>query len=178
MATQVECARHLYCSAQHFRALLDSGIVTRQPPDKYNLDTVRREVFAHLRAQAAGRGAGETLAAERAALARAQRELTQMKVDQFRGQLVDIEVVGAALEDRYAVCKERLLAIPGKCADELSHRERVDVVDILRREIYEALNELSEPSALIREAGGQPDGAGPIAKSDRSGAPGVLPTAD
>ena len=90
-------------------------------------------------------------------------------------KLVELDLVGAALADRYALCKERLLGVPGKIGDELSHRERGDVVEILRREIHDALNELSTPSEVIREAGGQPAGAGPNPQSDRSGTPGIRP---
>jgi hypothetical protein len=61
MATQAEAARHLFVSTQAFRDMIDRGVVTRRPPDGYDLNTVRREALTHLRAQAAGRGASKTL---------------------------------------------------------------------------------------------------------------------
>jgi phage terminase Nu1 subunit (DNA packaging protein) len=162
MATQSDCAIHLFISAQRFRDLVNAGVITRQAASQYNLDTVRKEALAHLRAQAAARGGGESLARERTLLARSQRELAQLKAGQLRGALVELEEVAFALENRYALVKERMLSIPGKCGDELANRARGDVIDILRREINEALDELSTPARLIEEAGGRPDNLGQV----------------
>jgi phage terminase Nu1 subunit (DNA packaging protein) len=160
MTTQSECAIHLFISAQRFRDLVNAGVITRQAASQYNLDAVRKEALTHLRAQAAARGSGETLAHERALLAKSQRELAQLKADQMRGALVEIEEIGFQLENRYALVKERMLSIPGKCGDELANRARGDVIDILRREIIEALDELSTPARLIQEALGRSDDHG------------------
>jgi phage terminase Nu1 subunit (DNA packaging protein) len=158
MSTQAECAEHLFISAQRFRDLLDAGVITRQPTDGYDLDDVRREALTHLRALASNRGAGENLSKERALLAKSQRELSELKTRQLAGQLVEVEGVCFQIENRYAVVRECLLSIPGKCADELTRRERHEIVEILRREINEALGELYEPARIIEEAGGvRPD---------------------
>jgi phage terminase Nu1 subunit (DNA packaging protein) len=157
MSSQAECAIHLFCSPQWFRELIARGVITRQPPNGYDLDQVRRETLAHPRSQAAARGAGDTLAAERAGLARAQKQVAQLKAMQLRGAVVEVEEVAFAVENRYALVKEKLLSIPGKIADELTHRERHDVVEVLRRKVIEALDELSAPARIIEEAGGRPD---------------------
>jgi phage terminase Nu1 subunit (DNA packaging protein) len=160
MSTQGEVAAHIFCSPQWVRHLIDASVITRCPPGGYDIDICRKEVLGHLRNVAAARGSSTRLADERAALARAQRELAEMKTGQLRGRLVEIERVADALENRYALCKERLLSIPGKCGDELARRDRGDVIGVLRREIYEALDELSTPARLVEEAGGGPAGDG------------------
>jgi phage terminase Nu1 subunit (DNA packaging protein) len=160
MATQSDCAIHFFISLPRLRDLIDTGVITRQQPNCYDLNEVRREVLTNLRAKAAARDGGENLAHERALLAKSQRELAETKAAQLRGAVVEIEEVCFQLENRYALVKERLLSIPGKIADELAHRDRADIVGILRREVVEALDELSTPARIIEEAGGRPDNLG------------------
>jgi hypothetical protein len=162
MATQSDCAIHLFISAQRFRDLVNAGVITRQPASEYNRDTVRKETLEHLRALAANRGVNASLATERAALAKSQRLLSKLRVGQLSGQLVEVDEICFQLENRYALVKEKPLSIPGKLGDVLTRRERRDVIEILKREIHEALDELSTPARLIEEAGGRPDhdGAG------------------
>jgi phage terminase Nu1 subunit (DNA packaging protein) len=157
-ATQAECAAHLFCSVQRFRELLDAGTITRQANSAYNLDVVRREALTHLRNQAGARGASTTLSAARSALAHHQGEIARLKAGKLRGQFVELEAVGRALEGRYGVIREILVSIPGKCGDKLVNRERPEIIDILRGEINDALAELSRPAELIREASRHHDG--------------------
>jgi hypothetical protein len=65
--------------------LVDAGVVERQPPGAYDLDTVREAVFRQLRAVASARGTGIRLADERALLSKRQRELVELKTAQLRG---------------------------------------------------------------------------------------------
>jgi hypothetical protein len=119
MATQAEAAAHLFISAARFRDLVDAGVISRQPPSTYNLETVRKEALEHLRAQAAGRGVNTSLAAERVALARSKRELSELQVGELKGELVRVDVVCDALVDRFVRVRERLLGVPAKLADQL-----------------------------------------------------------
>jgi hypothetical protein len=159
MSTQAEVAAHLFCSPQWVRHLIDAGVITRCEPRAYSIDTCRKEVLNHLRNVAAARGSSTRLADERAALARAQRELAEMKAGQLGGRLVEIERVADALEDRYAVCKERLLSIVS-VADECAHRDRAAIVGILQRQAHDILHELYAPAKLIEEALDRPDNSG------------------
>jgi phage terminase Nu1 subunit (DNA packaging protein) len=79
MATIAHAAVHICCSRAQFDQYLAEGVVTRQPSGQYDLDEVRREVFAHLRSVAAGRSgaAGDKLTAERVALTAAKRRIAE-----------------------------------------------------------------------------------------------------
>jgi hypothetical protein len=48
MATIAQAAVHVFCSRSQFDAYLAERVITRQPAGAYDLDQVRREVFAHL----------------------------------------------------------------------------------------------------------------------------------
>jgi hypothetical protein len=152
------------------------GAITRCEPRAYNIDICRKEVLNHLRNVAAARGSGTRLADERAALARAQREVAQLKAGQLKGSLVEVEEVCFHLTNRYALIKEKLLALPGRLGDVLAMRQRHDVIEILKAEIHEALNELAEPSEIVKEAGGRPDHNGQAERSARPGTSSVQPS--
>jgi hypothetical protein len=160
MATQSDCAIHLFISLPRLRDLIDTGVITRQPPSEHDLDTVRRECLTHLRARAAARDGDETLAHERMLYSRARRELAEVKAAQLCGAVVEVERVADALENRYVTMRELLLGIPGKLADRLTGRERHDVFEILRQEIHDVLLELASPAEVVTEAGGRPDHLG------------------
>jgi hypothetical protein len=158
MASQAECAQHLFCSPQWLRELIARGTVTRQAPSCYDLNTVRREVLTHLRAQAAARGSGETLANERALLAKSQRELSELKMRQLAGEVIEIERVAEAIETRYANVKERVLSMPGLLATNLVGLDRAAIETAIRNACIECLEELYTPARLIEEARSDPGG--------------------
>jgi hypothetical protein len=56
MASLSAAAAHVFLSTTRFKELVDIGAITRQAPGKYDLDVVRRETFAHLRAERGGHG--------------------------------------------------------------------------------------------------------------------------
>jgi hypothetical protein len=87
----------------------DAGTIERQRPGQYDLAAVRKAAFEQLRATASARGSSVKLSDERAALARAQRLLAEVKSGQLSGRLVEIERVGEELENRYATVRELLM---------------------------------------------------------------------
>jgi phage terminase Nu1 subunit (DNA packaging protein) len=78
-------------------------------------------------------------AQERARKDRALAEQTEMKNAERRGELVEIEEVGVAVEREFSVVRERSLSITGKLCDKLSPEQLRWVED----EIREALSDLS-----------------------------------
>ncbi|SFM97903.1 hypothetical protein [Methylobacterium pseudosasicola] len=78
-------------------------------------------------------------AQERARKDRALAEQTEMKNAERRGELVNIEEVGVAVEREFSVVRERSLSITGKLGDKLSPEQLRWVED----EIREALSDLS-----------------------------------
>ena len=74
-----------------------------------------------------------------------------------RGELVEIEAVGAAVEAAFERCRARLMAIPGNLAQALTNEPNAHVVrDRIFAEVAEALNELSVD---LHPGAGAADGA-------------------
>ncbi len=153
MASLSAAAAHVFLSTTRFKELVDIGAITRQAPGKYDLDVVRRETFAHLRAERGGHDTA-ALSTERAALAREQTVTAQIKNAAARGDLVSLALIQKMVIAMFAVLRERLLTIPGKLSDSLAMRLREEIEPILRDEINEALDELHDPTALGRDSGG------------------------
>ena len=181
MATLAQAAAHLFISPTRFRQLVDSGAIERQPAGAYDLDKVREAAFAQLRAVASARGTSLRLSDERALLSKRQRELVELKTAKLRGAVVEIELVGEAVERNYAVIKEKLFAVPFLAADKCVGQDRNVILETLRGLIVDVLTELYEPARVILEAGGDPNAeraaAGP---AERPTGPSVerVPTAD
>jgi phage terminase Nu1 subunit (DNA packaging protein) len=176
--SQAQAAAHIDMGSRRFQELLESGVIPRQKMHGYNLDDVRLVYIRHLRAIAAGQGAGAgvTLAGERALLAREQREAATLKNQISRGDFVSLQLIKRHLMERFAVIRERLLTVPGKCADACSMRTRDEIEAILLEEIIEALSELHDPADYgrhgdSRHGAGSTDGAQTAAEpeSDRVG---------
>jgi phage terminase Nu1 subunit (DNA packaging protein) len=102
-----------------------------------------------------GAAGGLDLSAERAKLAAGQTQTAAIKNALARGELVPVRAVADLVEREYSVVRERLQTIPGKAADGLVGRTRVEIEDALIDEINEALNELHDPAA--RSWGGGTD---------------------
>lgn len=146
MASLTAAAEHVFLSTTRFRELVDTGIVTKATKGQYDLNLVRKETFAHLRADK-GQHGNAALSSERAGLAHEQRETAMIKNAIARGEVVSIRVVQREVESDYAVHRERILSIPGKSSDACEMRGRDEIELILRAEINEALDALSNPSA-------------------------------
>jgi hypothetical protein len=93
-----------------------------------------------------------SLANERAELAREQRHGLLIRNAAMRGDLISVDAVTRAGQRVMSVVRERILSVPGKKADALSMRTRDEVELILRDELCEALDELSQLGRLAPEA--------------------------
>ena len=149
MASLSAAAAHVFLSTTRFKELVDIGAITRQAPGKYDLDVVRRETFAHLRAERGGHGTA-ALSTERASLAREQTAAVSLKNAISRGDFVSLSLIKKALMSMFAVFRERVLSIPGKVADACEMRTRDEIEQIMRDELCEALDELHDPTADAR----------------------------
>jgi phage terminase Nu1 subunit (DNA packaging protein) len=84
--------------------------------------------------------------------ARAKREMHNAKIAEYEerrlaGELVDAAKLAQANQAVVANAKARLLSIPSKTAPMLVGMESIaEIEDIMRREIYEALEELARGS--------------------------------
>jgi phage terminase Nu1 subunit (DNA packaging protein) len=158
--SQAEAAAHIDMGSRRFQELLEGGVIPRQKTHGYNLDDVRLVYIRHLRAIAAGQGAGAgvTLAGERALLAREQREAATLKNQISRGDFVSLAMVQSALVSTFSVLRERCLTLPGAVADSiepLSALDRGQITDIIRDKVHELLEDLSETKIRFGPARGK-----------------------
>lgn len=142
--TQSEAAKHLGITARQLRNLIADGVIERRARD-YDLATVRKQYCDYLINLAKDRGSSPGLTAERAALAREQREAAQIKNSLRRSDYVSVAEVKRQLAPLLQETRERIMSIPGKLGDRLAHRKREEVEEILEDEVIAALNELASP---------------------------------
>jgi phage terminase Nu1 subunit (DNA packaging protein) len=147
VTTISRAAAQVFCSRSQFDQYLAQGVVTRKPAGQYNLDEVRREVFAYLRKVAAGCGTGanaDRLTDERMLWTRAKRRREEMAEAVAKGKFVSAKAVTHVVGSYVSQCRERLLSLPGKWAALLAFRDAAEIDDALTSEIYEVLDDLSE----------------------------------
>jgi Phage DNA packaging protein, Nu1 subunit of terminase len=147
MATQSQCAKHIFLSLDRLKKLIDKGAITRQDPGQYDLDQVRKEYIENLRAVFTTRGTsveqGIDLTRERARLAKEQADAQQMKNDMQRGDLVEINDVTKTVEEQFLATRAKLLALPTKYGPIIhASADSAEAQEVLREAIVEALDEL------------------------------------
>jgi hypothetical protein len=151
------------------RGVEPDGIEMKQA--RYKLSTIMKALEAPRPSGGKSQEAGLTEA--RAELAREQAASVALKNAVARGEFVSLAGVRREVETMLATFRERVLSIPGKVAASCEMRSRGEVEEIVRDELYEALDELSRPVAGGSgddqgNAGGSADGneAAPEAESD------------
>ena len=158
MTTIAQAAAHIFCSRAQFDQYLAEGAITRQPSGKYDLDLVRREVLAHLRSVAAGRGgaAGNKLTEERTRLVAAKRRREERQDAIEAGQFAELALVQRCLELDLVAIRNRLLNLPGEVAYLLAMRRQEECYTVLDDAVRAALEEIADPAwvaARIAAAG-------------------------
>jgi terminase small subunit / prophage DNA-packing protein len=147
--TVQEMARLLGVSAQNVRQYCDQGhIVRSQERGRLLLAESIRGYCEQLRKLTMQRGgsAAQSLAQERAALARKQAELADLKAQTIRGELVPAREVEGRWRGITTALRSRLLAAPSRVHARLPHLKRAEV-DLIDEEIRQALEELANDSA-------------------------------
>jgi hypothetical protein len=92
------------------------------------------------------------LARSRAELAQAQTRKATIEAGVLAGKYWKADLVIKAREAELIVMRERLLAIPGTCADQLTPftpQDRVAIELILRDVLYEAMEVISNPDFML-----------------------------
>jgi hypothetical protein len=154
MATIAQAAAHICCSRSQFDQYLAEAVITRQSSGRYDLDEVRREVLAHLRSIAAGRGgaAGSKLTEERTRLVAAKRRREERQDALEAGRLVPLAPIQRIIENGLRVTRDRLLNLPGELAYLLAGRPQEEVFGALDGAVREALEEIASPEFAARVA--------------------------
>lgn len=145
--TKASIGRHLFMAPQRVGQLMADGAL----PDTGTLDDYRRAYITGLRKTAAGHQSADgalDLTAERAALARVQRERIEMENATTRGDLVRFEDVVTQWREEFSRARAKLLAMASKLAPLMvgvkTPAEAKGMIDTV---VWEALNELSKPEA-------------------------------
>ena len=81
---------------------------------------------------------------ERALLARAQREKTQLEVDRLKGLSIDADVVEKVWTGMMMNARQKILGLPSKITPQIFGADQPTINSTLTRELHEALRELSE----------------------------------
>lgn len=127
------------------RELAEAGTIPRAG-GRYPLPLAVVSYCAHLREIAAGRGAsggGLDLVAERARLAAAQADKTELDLAVKRGQLVNAETLGRHYVGLITAARNRLRGVPSKAKGNIPDLDVRDI-EILEDLIDTALTELAD----------------------------------
>ncbi len=88
---------------------------------------------------------GLDLQQEKAKLAKMQTEKAAIQIAEMKGELVDAEEVKESWITMITACRAKLLALPTKIAgDVFGVNTQAEIQAIIKREIYQALTELSK----------------------------------
>ncbi len=152
-------ARFIKCDPSRITQMLQAGILTPPALTPGGL-IVPRLAVAQLDAAGAfsDREAaeppvtprpGETFDQARTRLASEQADAQAMKNAAARGSLIEIEKVGARMEEDYNRVRTRFLAVPAEHAPRLFRAKTVlELQDALYAVMCEVLQELSDPTAF------------------------------
>jgi hypothetical protein len=161
MATAVQAAKHIFISPSRFRDLVSAGTITRKPSGGYKLDEVREQYIVNAQKIMAGRGSdgGAALSTQRAKLAAAQTATAEFRNAQTRGQFVKLSVMQRMLAGVFGVFREQSLTLAGKVSDGLTPftpQDREAIYEVIRGEVYDMLNGLSDPNGMVAQAASVP----------------------
>ena len=155
MATQKELAEHLGMTPQSLGELIKKDIITikkgRSPID---IDFSRIEYINYLRKNAnhyKKAGTGGDIVEESTRLKKFQADKAELEVNQLEGKLIPAELVKDTWSDFVGNAKAKLLNIPNNLAHQILAAEDFNQAeDLIKKSIYEALEELSQ-DGLPRE---------------------------
>lgn len=147
--TAIEAASFLGISERSFYRLVEERVIPKEADGIYVLGEV---VDAYYKNLLGNKG----LAAARTRLANAEAEMRELELAEMKGQMFRASDVSKAWTDNVINVRAKLLAIPTKISHELIGKDLADINMILKREIYEALNELAGyDERKITEASGK-----------------------
>jgi phage terminase Nu1 subunit (DNA packaging protein) len=148
MTKSAEAARHIDLSERRFRELLDAGVIERQRSDGYDLLRVRTSYIRHLRSALAGHGSAN-LTVQRARLADAQAQRAEFQNALSQGGFVQLSLMERALARTLIAFREQCLSLPGKVADSCAGKDRGEIYDLIKTEVFEMLTALADPEGMV-----------------------------
>ncbi len=145
-------ARFLDVSDRRVRQLRDEKVIEEVRPGLYDLLDTNRRYINYLRKRNPESEEAVDYNTERAKLVRAKRENEELDLKIRKNQLHSSEDVEAVLSNMLISFRSRLMAIPSRLSPILSKKtDKAEIFKILKAQIDEALNELSDFNALFGE---------------------------
>lgn len=154
--TQKELAELFGISTRMVRNLINADVIHKEPNGRLDREKCITPYIEHLRKQAAGRISKDgkyDLIAERARLAKAQADKTELELKIKKGELMYVDVVEHGWKCLVHAARSKFLALPTKMAPQLAACQTpAEVQQLLKKEIYAAMTELSQTSPDEMEA--------------------------
>lgn len=152
--TSEAVADWLALTARRVRQLRDEGIISERLPGLYEMKSTVTRYIMYLR-----KGSGKTdFNNERAMLTRAKREAADMENEVRRGNLHSTEEYEKGIKTMCLNIRTKFLTLPAKMSPHLSQMggDQAGIFDELKKAVEEALEDLSNPQAIL-EATGEDD---------------------
>lgn len=140
----------LKISARRVNQLVKENVLSREKNGKFDLADSCESYYAWK-----FRSDGEiNYDQEHALLEKAKREKAEIDLQERKETLLRAKDVEHIVDGMILTCKAKLLAIPTKAAPKIIGKSEIPaIVEVMRDEIYEALNELKEiPAEQVEEA--------------------------
>ena len=143
-------------STRHINRLDDEGVFAKVDRGQYRLcDSIQTYIKKYVRPNS--EEDNETsYSKEKAFLTKAQREKAEIELAELREEIYRSAYIVPIFQELLLGVRNRLLAIPQRCAPQvMAADELIDIQEIIKREIYDALTELAawKPESLSRKRG-------------------------
>lgn len=124
---------------------VEQGIFPRAEKGKYDLLICNPRLIAHLEEQIKNRGLEKiSLADQQARKVKAEADLKEIELEQVRGKIVDLELVGKFIEKIFITLRNKMLALPVRAAPQtIGCNSVAEAKGILQKITDEILDEMS-----------------------------------
>ena len=141
-----ELAEIFGCSPRWVNQLTTNNLLTQVGRGKYKLGDAIREYIAAIKLQAEESDEQETdLRAEQTMLTRANRKMAELELAVMNGDLHRSEDVKSIMNEMLVSFRSRMLTIPARATPEITASNDANLIQqVIKREVYDALSELSE----------------------------------
>jgi phage terminase Nu1 subunit (DNA packaging protein) len=145
VVSTAEISEILGLSDRRIRQLEKEGALVKIRRGKYDLKASVQRYIEYIKEQAEKTEEELNLTKEKTLLTRANRQKVELELQIMQGELHRSEDVRRVMNNMLGAFRARVLAIPSKAAPQLLAQTDLAVVqDIIKKEVYEALQELSE----------------------------------
>lgn len=144
IVTSAQISKILGFTTARIRQLENDGALVKISHGKFDLAASIQRYVEYIREQEISDEELD-LNRERTLLTRANREKVELELQIMRGELHRSDDVKRVMNDMLSAFRARCISIPSKAAPRLISQTEIPVIqDIIKKEVYEALAELSE----------------------------------